>query len=156
VRRLALVLVPLGLALGLGACALVTARAGGQACDGAASAAFRADGSPRLVLEVARTDQERATGLMNRQSLAPDSGMVFVFPQATSAHFWMKDTLIPLSIAFVAEDGTILDVQEMQAESLDQHASPAPYRYAIEAAQGWFTQHGVRPGQNVDLCFAAG
>src|SRR5206468_3254463 len=104
VRQLGLVLVPLGLALGLGACALVTARAGGQACDGAASAAFQTDGSPHLVLEVARTDQERATGLMNRQSLAPDSGMVFVFPQATSAHFWMKDTLIPLSIAFVAED----------------------------------------------------
>jgi len=152
---LALAFTSLALLLALGGCGLLTARAGGQACDAPATATFRAAGSPRLTLEVARTDQQRATGLMNRGSLAPDAGMVFVFPQPSTAHFWMKDTLIPLSIAFVADDGTILDVQEMQAESLEQHASPAPYRYAIEASQGWFAQHGVRPGQGVDLCFGA-
>src|SRR5438874_1502828 len=85
----------------LGACALAPASAG-SACDGPPAAVFLAEGTPRLTLEVARTEAERASGLMNRASLAADSGMVFVFPEPSNARFWMKDTQLPLSIAFVA------------------------------------------------------
>jgi uncharacterized membrane protein (UPF0127 family) len=104
---------------------------------------------------VARSDEERAAGLMDRDSLAADSGMVFVFPQPTNARFWMKDTRIPLSIAFVAADGTVLDVQDMQPLSLEAHGPGAPYLFAIEANRGWFAAHGVAAGQRVELCFGA-
>lgn len=147
-----LVLVAVSVAT-LGGCTLAVARAGMGACDSAPSATFETSGAPRLALEVARSDAERATGLMNRDALPADSGMVFVFPQLSNARFWMKDTRIPLSIAFVAEDGTILDIQDMQPESLEPHGPATPYLYAIEANQGWFASHGVAPGQRVQVCF---
>ncbi len=150
--RLLLVTLAWLLACLASACSLPSARAGAT-CDSAAVAIFAAPGSPSLALEVARTAQERATGLMNRASLPADSGMLFVFDGPTTARFWMKDTLIPLSIAFITGDGTILDIQDMQPETLDAHGPAAPYVYAIEANQGWFAAHGVQPGQTVNLCF---
>lgn len=138
----------------LAACSLSAAQAG-SACDGLPAAVFQVEGSPRLTLEVARSDQERAAGLMLRDTLGADSAMIFVFPQPTTARFWMKDTRIPLSIAFVGADGTILDIQDMQPMSLEAHGPAAPYLYAIEANQGWFAAHGVAAGQRVELCFGS-
>ncbi len=111
------------------------------------------DGGSRqeLTVELARTAGERSRGLMFREELAEDGGMLFVFPGDTEAGFWMKDTLIPLSIAFIAEDGVILDVQDMEALSEELHRPPAPYRYALEVNQGWFREHGLGRGDRVEI-----
>ena len=104
-----------------------------------------------LTVELARTASERSRGLMLREELAEDGGMLFVFPEDTKAGFWMKDTLIPLSIAFIAADGTILGVQEMEPLSEDRHRPPAPYRYALEVNQGWFEEQGFGTGDRVEI-----
>ena len=111
------------------------------------------DGGSRqeLTVELARTPAERSRGLMSREELAEDGGMLFIFSGDTKAGFWMKDTLIPLSIAFIAADGTILDVQEMEPLSEDKHRPPAPYRYALEVNQGWFEEQGFGTGDRVEI-----
>ena len=111
------------------------------------------DGGSRqeLTVELARTPAERSRGLMSREELQEDGGMLYVFPQDTETAFWMKDTLIPLSIAFIAEDGAILDVQDMEALSEELHRSPQPHRYALEVNQGWFQEHGFEIGDRVEI-----
>lgn len=104
-----------------------------------------------LTVELARTAGERSRGLMLREELAEDGGMLFVFPGDTEAGFWMKDTSVPLSIAFIAEDGTILDIQEMEPLSEDVHRPPEPYRYALEVNQGWFEEQGFGTGDRVEI-----
>ena len=104
-----------------------------------------------LTVELARTAGERSRGLMLREELAEDGGMLFVFPGDTEAGFWMKDTLVPLAIAFIAEDGTILGSQEMEPLSEDKHRPPAPYRYALEVNQGWFEERGFGTGDRVEI-----
>ncbi len=104
-----------------------------------------------LTVELARTAGERNRGLMGREELPDNRGMLYVFPQDTEAAFWMKDTLIPLSIAFIAEDGAILDVQDMEALSEELHRSPQPHRYALEVNQGWFQEHGFEMGDRVEI-----
>ena len=111
------------------------------------------DGGSRqeLTVELARTAEERSRGLMFREELPEDGGMLFVFPQDTEAGFWMKDTLIPLSIAFIAADGAILGVQEMEPLSTELHRPSVPYRYALEVNQGWFQEHGLGRGDRVEI-----
>ena len=104
-----------------------------------------------LAIEVADTAEERAKGLMGRESLPADRGMLFDFQEPTQAGFWMKNTLIPLSIAFVDGDGTIVHIEDMQPETEDIHASPKPYRYAIEVNQGWYAAHGISAGDRVGV-----
>lgn len=104
-----------------------------------------------LAVEVADTPEERSVGLMNRESLAEDAGMLFIWPEDTGSGFWMKDTLIPLSVAFIDAEGVIVDIQDMQPLDETLHQSPAPYRYAVEANQGWFAGHGIEPGDTVTL-----
>ncbi len=104
-----------------------------------------------LTVELARTAGERRRGLMFREELPVDGGMLFIFSGDTEAGFWMKDTLIPLSIAFIAEDGAILDVQDMEALSEERHRPPAPYRYALEVNQGWLREHGFEMGDRVEI-----
>lgn len=104
-----------------------------------------------LYVEIADTPEEHSVGLMNRERLPDDAGMLFVWPEDTGAAFWMKDTLIPLSIAFIDANGVILDIQDMQPLDETLHQSPAPYRYAVEANQGWFVEHGIAPGDTVTL-----
>ncbi len=104
-----------------------------------------------LTVELARTAEERSRGLMDRRELPEDGGMLFIFSGDTKAGFWMKDTLIPLSIAFIAADGTILDVQEMEPLSEETHRPPAPYRYALEVNQGWFEERGFGTGDRVEI-----
>lgn len=88
---------------------------------------------------------------MNRSSLGADAGMLFVFPSDTNAAFWMKDTLIPLSIAFVKADGAIVHIEDMQPQTETNRYSTEPYRYAIEANVGWFAAHGVVEGGPADI-----
>ncbi len=104
-----------------------------------------------IAVEIADTEPQRETGLMNRPSLPDDQGMAFLWSSDVTEAFWMKDTLIPLSVAFIAADGTIVDIQEMQAETLDPHLPAGPYRVAIEANAGWYGRNGLQVGDVADL-----
>ena len=124
-------------------------------CDASVGpyAEFQIDGSPRIQpLEVARTEQEHELGLMYRQSLASDGGMVFVYTRQATEGYWMHNTLVPLSIAWIDQNGTIVDIQDMQPQTDDVHTPAAPYWYALEVNQGWFFEHGVGVGQQVLFC----
>jgi uncharacterized protein len=106
-------------------------------------------GSDRLHVRVAETEQERENGLMNVMALAPDDGMAFVFDGPVTTSFWMKDTLIPLSVAFVGEDGRVVSTSDMepcQADPCPTYAPSGPYTLAVEANLGWFADHGIAPG----------
>ncbi|MDR2240900.1 MAG: DUF192 domain-containing protein [Zoogloeaceae bacterium] len=106
-------------------------------------------GMHRIEAEVAHTASERATGLMNRTSLPAHRGMLFVFPEAGVQCFWMKNTLIPLSIAFLDDEGRIVQIADMQPQSLDNHCSLKPVRYALEMNAGWFAQRGLTAGAGI-------
>jgi uncharacterized membrane protein (UPF0127 family) len=96
--------------------------------------------------EVVDTPETRARGLMYRESLAVNHGMLFVFPESDQHCFWMKNTLIPLSIAFLDERGVIVNLADMQPKSEDHHCSAGPVRYALEMNQGWFAARHIKPG----------
>lgn len=96
--------------------------------------------------EVAADHQTRARGLMFRERLGPNEGMLFVFQQKDRQCFWMRNTLIPLSIAFVEDDGSIVNIADMQPRSDDSHCSAQPVRFALEMEQGWFAKRGVKAG----------
>jgi uncharacterized membrane protein (UPF0127 family) len=96
--------------------------------------------------EVARTDEQRAIGLMARKEMAQNAGMIFVFEQPAQQCFWMRNTLIPLSAAFVADDGTIVNIVEMQPLSDTSHCSAKPVRYVLEMNKGWFDKRGLKAG----------
>ena len=99
--------------------------------------------------EVARTDEQRAIGLMARKEMAPNAGMIFVFEQPAQQCFWMRNTLIPLSAAFVADDGTIVNIVEMQPLSDASHCSTKPVRYVLEMNKGWFDKRGLKAGSKL-------
>ena len=120
----------------------------------------RAEGEPQLNLPtvtlqagmhniraaVARTPDQVQTGLMFRREMAQHEGMLFVFEQASPHCFWMKNTLLPLSIAFLADDGTVVNMADMKPQTLDSHCSAKPVRYALEMNLGWFAKRGIKPG----------
>jgi uncharacterized membrane protein (UPF0127 family) len=99
--------------------------------------------------ELARTDRERETGLMFRTELEDGRGMLFIFEHDQVLSFWMKNTFIPLSIAYIAYDGTIVDIRDMQPRVLHSVQSTRSVRYALEVPQGWFARAGVKPGDRV-------
>lgn len=99
--------------------------------------------------EVASTDATRSTGLMYRKTLPVNGGMLFVFDMTEMQCFWMRNTPLPLSIAFIADDGTIVNIADMAPQSDDTHCSTRPVRYALEMNQGWFESRGVKPGQRI-------
>lgn len=99
-----------------------------------------------LTVEVAETAESRTRGLMFRESLPEDHGMLFVFPESRRRSFWMKNTLIPLSIAYIREDWVILEIYEMEPESLEPIQSRNPAQYALEVNQGFFAERGIEPG----------
>lgn len=107
-------------------------------------------GKSKLVAEVAATPDERTTGLMRRFSLKPDHGMIFVFERAEPQGFWMKNTFIPLSIAFIASDGRIVNIDDMAPHDEQTHWSRGPVQYALEMRKGWFAEHGVAAGARVE------
>ncbi|MDB5898502.1 MAG: hypothetical protein JWP22_1656 [Ramlibacter sp.] len=103
-------------------------------------------GDHQIQVYVARTDEERAQGLMFRRDLPADEGMLFMCDERAVQNFWMKDTPLPLSIAFLEEDGTILKIADLEPHDLDGESSEHPVRYILEVNQGWFDQRGIAPG----------
>ncbi|MCG5513352.1 DUF192 domain-containing protein [Ectothiorhodospira shaposhnikovii] len=106
-------------------------------------------GDHPLTAEVADTAPLRARGLMFRESLPPDHGMLFVWEQPEPVAMWMLNTPLPLSVAFIDEQGRILNIARMQPHSRTLHHSAGPVRYALEMRQGWFEDRGIHPGQAV-------
>ena len=96
--------------------------------------------------QLATNSQQRATGLMFRKEMPASEGMLFVFEQASEQCFWMKNTLIPLTAAFVADDGTIVNLANMKPQTTDSHCSAKPVRYVLEMNQGWFDKKGIKAG----------
>ena len=99
--------------------------------------------------EVAQSPQERSTGLMFRKTMATNDGMLFVFDRPGQQCFWMKNTLLPLSIAFVADDGSITNIEAMKPQTLDSHCSTKEVRFVLEMNEGWFAKRGIRPGMKL-------
>ena len=99
--------------------------------------------------QVALTPQERQTGLMLRKDMPQHEGMLFVFQQASEQCFWMKNTLLPLTAAFVADDGTIVNTADMKPETTNSHCSAKPVRYVLEMNKGWFAKKGIKQGSKL-------
>ena len=127
----------------------------------AAGAALAQDGPQKLAsirlqagihnisAELASTPQQREIGLMNRTSMGANEGMLFVFERLAQQCFWMKNTLIPLSIAFIADDGSIVNIDSMKPQALDPHCSDKPVRFVLEMNEGWFAKRGIKAGTKV-------
>lgn len=96
--------------------------------------------------QVATTPEQRSTGLMFRRDMPQTEGMLFVFEQPATQCFWMKNTLLPLTAAFVADDGTIVNLADMKPQTTDSHCSVKPVRYVLEMNQGWFGKKGIKAG----------
>lgn len=108
-------------------------------------------GNP-LTVELAATPAARVCGLSRRPELPPDRGMLFIFPDSRPRSFWMKDTYIPLSIAYLDDAGRILSIQDMVPQRVDIHyPSVQPASYALEVNQGWFRRNGIEVGEIVYL-----
>ena len=103
-------------------------------------------GMHRIDAQVALAPQERQIGLMNRPEMPPQEGMLFVFEQPAQQCFWMKNTLLPLTAAFIADDGTIVNLEDMKPQTLDSHCSSKPVRFVLEMNQGWFAKKGIKAG----------
>jgi len=118
---------------------LVIERAGGEAVQ--------------MKAEIAKTDEERNKGLMFRKKLPDGEGMIFVFERDQQLSFWMLNTYIPLSIAFIASDGRIIEIKDMQPHNEDSVKSSRSVRYALEVPQGWFDRVNIKPGDKVRIDF---
>ena len=105
-----------------------------------------AAGMHQIDAQVAATTEQRMTGLMFRKEMPQHEGMLFVFDQPQQQCFWMKNTLLPLSVAFVDDDGTIVNIDEMKPQTLDSHCSARPVRYVLEMNTGWFAKKGIKAG----------
>ncbi len=104
-----------------------------------------------MSVEIADTWPEQERGLMYRTSMPEDHGMLFVFDRETTLTFWMKNTLIPLSVAFMDSKGRIVDIQNMKPRTETKHISAKPAQYALETNKGFFRRHGIRVGDRVEL-----
>jgi uncharacterized membrane protein (UPF0127 family) len=100
----------------------------------------------RLQVEVAATPQARQTGLMYRTVMAQNAGMLFIFDQKAGHCFWMSNTKIPLAIAFIGDDSKIVNIEEMEADTTNNHCPKAPIRFALEMNQKWFAERALGPG----------
>jgi uncharacterized membrane protein (UPF0127 family) len=105
-----------------------------------------ATGMHLIRAELADSMGTRMEGLMHRKSMPQGSGMVFVFEEAAAHCMWMKNTLIPLSVAFIDEAGAIINIADMQPHSEQSHCATRPARYALEMNKGWFAQRGIKSG----------
>ncbi len=103
----------------------------------------------RIHAQVAQTPSERETGLMFRQQMPEAEGMLFVFDQPATQCFWMKNTLLPLTAAFVADNGRIVNLVDMAPQTLDSHCSTEPVRYVLEMNQGWFAKKAIKAGSRL-------
>lgn len=109
-------------------------------------------GGTVVAVEIAATEKDRARGLMFRESLGKDTGMLFIYPEPRTLSFWMKNTIIPLSIAFIDSDGNVVNTLEMKPLiEVPPYRSTRPCRFALEMAAGWFSEHRVKAGDRVEI-----
>ena len=127
------------------------------------TASAQEQGSPQLTLQrmklsagmhqidalVAASPDERQIGLMFRKEMPQHEGMIFVFEQAAQQCFWMKNTLLPLTAAFLSDDGTIVNLADMKPQTMQSHCSDKPVRYVLEMNRGWFTKKGIKAGSKL-------
>jgi uncharacterized protein len=106
-------------------------------------------GMHQIDAQVAQTPDQRATGLMFRKEMPQHEGMLFAFEQPSVQCFWMKNTLLPLTAAFVADDGTVVNLADMEPQSTASHCSDKPVRYVLEMNRGWFAKKGIKPGMKL-------
>ena len=106
-------------------------------------------GMHRIDAQVASTPEQRQIGLMQRKEMPQHEGMIFVFEQPAQQCFWMKNTPLPLTAAFIADDGTIVNLADMKPLALDAHCSAKPVRYVLEMNQGWFARKGIKAGSRL-------
>ncbi len=106
-------------------------------------------GFHRIEAEVAANQGTRMQGLMNRRNLAAHQGMLFVFPEVQQHCMWMRNTLIPLSVAFLDHEGRILNIEDMQPQTEDNHCAVRPARFALEMNKGWFAAKGIKAGARI-------
>ena len=103
-------------------------------------------GMHQIDAQIAQTTDHRQIGLMWRKNMPINEGMLFIFEQPSQQCFWMKNTLLPLTAAFVADDGTIVNLADMKPQTTDPHCSKKPVRYVLEMNQGWFAKKGIKAG----------
>ena len=106
-------------------------------------------GMHQISAQVAATPQQRQTGLMFRKEMPQPEGMLFIFDEPSQQCFWMKNTLLPLTAAFIADDGTIVNLADMKPQTTDTHCSGQPVRYVLEMNQGWFAKKGIKAGSRL-------
>ena len=124
---------------------LVLAR--GAAAQGAALATVELSAGIHLIhAELADNDRARMRGLMYRRTLAPNHGMLFIFDETDRHCMWMRNTLLPLAVAFIDNDGSIVNIEEMKAQTDDTHCARHGVHYALEMKDGWFKAHGLAAG----------
>ena len=107
-------------------------------------------GFHRIEAEVAANNAARMQGLMQRKSMATQRGMLFVFNHENTHCMWMRNTLLPLSVAFMDAGGTIINIEDMQPQTEDNHCARRPARFALEMNLGWFAQRGIKPGTKLN------
>jgi uncharacterized protein len=103
-------------------------------------------GMHQIDTQLAQTPEQRQIGLMWRKTMPQHEGMLFIFEQPSKQCFWMMNTLLPLTAAFVADDGTVVNLVDMQPQTTDSHCSEKPVRYVLEMNQGWFAKKGIKAG----------
>ena len=129
--------------------ALLAAGAGAQTGPQKLEATKLSAGMHVIRAEVAKTPEEHSIGLMFRTSMPTNDGMLFIFERPGQQCFWMKNTLLPLSVAFVADDGSITNIEAMKPQTLDAHCSTKEVRYVLEMNDGWFDKRGIKPGMKL-------
>lgn len=113
-------------------------------------------GAHKLTAEVAATDATRSTGLMHRRMMPENRGMLFVFQSVERHGMWMMNTYLPLSVAFIDSEGTIINIADMEPHTQNTHGAARPAKYALEMNKGWFRKRGVKPGEKVQGLEKAG
>lgn len=103
----------------------------------------------KVEVQVAQTPKQREIGLMFRKEMPQQEGMLFVFEQPSGLCFWMKNTVLPLTAAFVSDDGTIVNLADMKPQTTDSHCAARPVRYVLEMNQGWFAKRGLKAGSRL-------
>lgn len=125
---------------------LVCAAAAGQSAPQRLPTIRLNAGIHNIQAEVAQAPDERSTGLMFRTAMGANEGMLFAFEEPGQQCFWMKNTLMPLSVAFIGDDGGIVNIDHMKPQTLDSHCSAKPVRFVLEMNEGWFAKRGIKPG----------
>jgi uncharacterized protein len=107
-------------------------------------------GKHKTRAQVAQTADQRTIGLMHRKTMPVNEGMLFIFDKPDTQCFWMKNTLLPLSAAFILDNGEVVNVEDMKPQTLSPHCSQAPVRYVLEMNQGWFKKRGLEAGARLE------